>query len=294
MSYKPRMRGTRFRRPATKKQSSKEKRGDRQTSTFYEEPTPIDPSQVSSKTANVLEHLGNQRFALPPFSEHFQRWMMDVRSVLTDFESELPDAADQSYHESVEKILSSTQNVLDKHVDTEKGISEETSKLQQELTACEIEILKQQRKYRVGAHDVRRGYERSAEKLRGDIDSLDKKRSKLLRKGPNLLEKILRRPEKGLEASASALQAKRIALGNKKEALQRDLEDLRTTHRSNSKQMMERREALRAKLAEFNRNTLDDALEVRKRASQELCQVMAEAVKRLSGQQPPPSVENIQ
>ncbi len=288
------MRGTRFRRPATKKQSSKEKRGDRQTSTFYEEPTPIDPSQVSSKTANALEHLGNQKFALPPFSEHFQRWMMDVRSVLTEFESELPDAADQSYHESVETILSSTQNALDKHVDAEKGISEETSKLQQELTACEIEISKLQREYRAGAHDVRRGYERSAEKLREDIDSLDKKRSKLLRKGPNLLEKILRRPEKRLEASANALQAKRIALGNKKETLQRDLEDLRTTHRSNSKQMTERREALRAKLAEFKRNTLDDALEVRKRASKELCQVMAEAIKRLSGQQPPPSVENIQ
>lgn len=288
------MRGTRFRRPATKKQSSKEKRGERQTSTFYEEPTPIDPSQVSSKTANALEHLGNQRFALPPFSEHFQRWMMDVRSVLTEFESELPDAADQSYYASVEKILSSTQNGLDKHVDAEKGISEETSKLQQELTACEIEISKLQREYKAGAHDVRRGYERSAEKLRGDIDSLDKKRSKLLRKGPNLLEKILRRPEKGLEASASALQVKRIALGNKKETLQRDLEDLRTTHISNSKQMTERSEALRAKLAEFKRNTLDDALEVRKQASQELCQVMAEAVKRLSGQQPPPSVENIQ
>jgi len=294
MGYEPRMRGRRFRRPATKKLSSKEKREERETTTFYREREPVDPLQVSSRTSNALDHLGNQRFALPPFSEHFQRWMKNVRAILAEFETDLPAAADQAYHETVEKILTNVQDAFGKRIDAEKGISEEFSKLQQELTACELELSKLEHEYRARVHEVRRGYEKSAEKLRGEMDSLDRERSRLLRKASTLLERIFRRPDTRLEESASALQSKRAALGNKKATLKRDLDNLRADYESKSKQLTEHREALRAKLAEIGGNTLDDALDVRKLACQELPRVVAEAVSRLSRQQPPPNVENIQ
>jgi chaperonin cofactor prefoldin len=287
------MRGRRFRRPATKKPSSTEKREERETSAFYQEREPLDPLQVSSKASNALEHLGNQRFALPPFSEHFQRWMKDVRVILAEFETDLP-AVDQAYHETVERTLTNAQDAFGKRIDAENNVSEETSTLQQELTACGVELSKLEHEYRARAHEVRRGYERSAEKLRGEMDSLDKDRSNLLRRGPTLFERIFRRPDTRLEESASALQSKKAALGNKKATLNRDLDNLRADYESNSKQLTVRREALRAKLAEVRGNTLDDALEIRRLACQELCRAMAEAVSRLLGQHAPPNAENIQ
>lgn len=294
MGFEPRMRGRRFRRPTTKKLSSKEKREERETSAFYQEREPVDPLQVSSRTSNVLEHLGNQRFALPPFSEHFQRWMKDVRVILAEFETDLPTAADQAYHETVDKTLTNVQDAFGKRVDAEKGISEETSTLQQELTACEGELSKLEHEYRTRTHEVRRGYERSAGKLRGEMDSLDRKRSKLLQKGPTLLERIFRRPDTKFEESTSAMQSKRAALGNKKATLNLDLGNLRNEYESKSKQLTDHIEALRAKLAETRSNTLDDALEVRRLGCRELRQVVAEAVGRLPRQQPPSNVENIQ
>ena len=124
MSSEPRMRGTRFRRPSTKKHS-KERRKEHETSVFYQEATPIDPSQVSSKILNALEHLGTQRFALPPFSDHFERWIKDVEAVLTEFETELPDMADQPYRVTVHNVLSSLREALRRQIEAEKDSSGE-------------------------------------------------------------------------------------------------------------------------------------------------------------------------
>lgn len=288
------MRGRRFRRPATKKLSSKEKRGEREIFTFYQEREPVDPLQVSSRTSNALEHLGNQRFALPPFSEHFQRWMKDVRAILAEFETDLPGAVDQVYHETAEKILTNVQDAFGKRIDAEKHISEESSTMQQELTACELELSKLEHEYRARAHEARRGYDKFAEKLRGEINSLDKERLKLLRKSPTILGKIFRRPDTRLGKSASALQSKKTALGHKEATLKRDLDNLRADHESKRKQLIEHKEILRVRLTEFKGNTLNDALEIRKLASQELRRVVAEAISRLPKQQPPSNVENIQ
>ena len=82
MSYEPRTRGMRSRRTATKKPASKPNKGGEQKEVFYEENIPVNPQDVSSRVINALEHLGNQRFGMAPFAEHFQRWILDIESVL--------------------------------------------------------------------------------------------------------------------------------------------------------------------------------------------------------------------
>ncbi len=294
MGFEPRMRGTRFRRPATKKQSSKEKREEHETSVFYQERIPVDPSQVSSRILNSLEHLGSQRFILPPFSEHFERWIKDVESILAEFETELPDVSDQAYRETVDGFLSNVQEALRKRVDAEKGNSEAISKLQQELIPCELELSKLAHEYRTRTHETKRGYERSFEALRGEIDSLDKRRLKLLRKGSSILEKILHRSVAKVEESTGALQSKRADLGSKEATLKGDLDNLRADYENKRKRLAERQQSLKAKLSEFKGDRLDDALEVRRAACQELCRAVAEAVARLPEGRITSNAENIQ
>lgn len=293
MSSEPRMRGTRFRRPSTKKHS-KERREERETSIFYQEATPIDPSQVSSRTLNALEHLGAQRFALPPFSEHFERWIKDVEAVMTEFETKLLNMADQPYRVTVQNVQSSLREALQKQIEAEKDSSGETSKLLQELNACELELSKFEHEYGIQTYNARKRNERAVGKLRGEIDVLDKRRLKLLRKRPSILERILHKPGTKLEESTSVLQSKRTEFDKRGTLLQHELDELRTNFEVKNKHLRERQELLKAKLAEFNRNTSNDALEVRNTACQELRLAVTQALDRSSKAQIAANPKNTQ
>ena len=293
MSSEPRMRGTRFRRPSTKKHS-KEKRGEHEASVSYIEEEPIDPSRVSSGILNALEHLGTQRFALPPFSEHFQRWIKDVEAVLMEFETKLPEMADEAYRVTVQDHLSLLREVLDKQVDAEKDTSGETSKLLQDLSACELELSKLEREYRTVTYETRKKHEKALGKLRNEIDLLDKRRLKLLRKQASIVDRILHRSSVKLEASTDALQSKRTDLDHEGTLLQTKLDELRANYEVKRGHLRERQELLKAKLDDFNRTTSNDALEVRTTACKEFGLAVTQAVERSSKREITPDADNIQ
>lgn len=293
MSFEPRMRGTRFRRTTTKKQS-REKKEEHETAVFYQEEAPANPAQVSLGVLNALQHLGTQRFALPPFSEHFERWIKDVESTLTEFEAELPKVADQSYRMTVERILSDVQQDFHKRIDAEKGSSEALSKLQQELTSCELELSRLEREHRRRMNETKRGHEKSLEALRSEIDLLDRQRLKLLRRAPTILERILHRSGSKLEDSTIALQSKRTVMGTKEATLKHDLDNLREGYETSRKKLAEQQQSLKAKLSELKGNRLDDALETRTATCQELSRAVTEAIDRLPRSQTTSNAENIQ
>lgn len=248
---------------------------------FYEEASPPDPSQIRTATLNSLEHLGNQRFALPPYSEHFQRWMKDIAALLSDFETQLPEAVDEQYKESIEKTLSNLQVALKERTETETSISSKLSDAQQQLAAYEGELSKLDHDYKTRTHEVTRRYEQSFEKLRREIDTLDEERLRILHKKPTLLQKLFRRSDANLEGKANGLRSKKKALGDRKEALKQDLETRRVEYENRRGQVTERLSALRAELEESKGSKLDDALEIRKAACEELRREVSDAVDRL-------------
>jgi molecular chaperone GrpE (heat shock protein) len=131
-------------------------------------------------------------------------------------------------------------------------------------------------------------------KLRGEIDLLDKRRLRLLRKRPSIVERVLHRSGTKLEESTSALQSKRTDFDDKGTLFQHELDELRANYEAKRGHLRERQQSLKAKLAEFNRNTSNDALEVRNAACQELCRAVAQAVDRSSKAQIAADAENTQ
>ncbi|MGA8905527.1 MAG: hypothetical protein WB661_11040, partial [Candidatus Bathyarchaeia archaeon] len=243
---------------------------------------------------NALEHLGTQRFALPPFSEHFERWIKDVEAVMTEFETKLPNMTNQPYSVNVQNVLSSLRETLRKQIEAEKDSSGEASKLLQELNVCELELSKLEHEYGAQTYNARKRNERAVGKLKGEIDVLDKRRLKLLRKRPSIIERILHRPGPKLEESTSALQSKRTEFDKSGTLLQHELDELRANFDVKSEHLRERQEALKAKLAEFNRNTSNDALEVRNAACQELRLAVTQALDRSSKAQITANPKNTQ
>ena len=55
---------------------------------YAQEETPVPPlGEVVEKTLVKLRNLGSQKFAVSPFSQYFDDWLVNVREVLSEFES---------------------------------------------------------------------------------------------------------------------------------------------------------------------------------------------------------------
>jgi len=289
MTYEPRSRGIRFRRTSTKK-ASREKKNEKETY-VYEERTPVDPEQVYAKVVNSLEHLGSQRFALPPFAEHFKRWTTDLDSVLEEFSTTMPQAADEEFKQATTKLLGDLKGELDKRIDAEKRVGSELSDLQHQLSACELEITQLEQEQRKRKEDVKRGYEKSKRQLQSEIAALDRHRNALLKRKPSFLERLLGKSNTGLEESASKAQSKRDNLAGKEKGMQHQLDGVKSDYATKRKGLDERASMLRDKLAGLKSASIDDALEMRKSVCQSIRDAVNSSRERLNAN---PKEENAQ
>jgi len=271
----------RSRRAAAKKPALKEKRTSQENAFPYQEVIPVDQHEVSSRITNALEHLGSQRFALPPFYEHFQRWMKDVESVLANFKDSIPEAADKQYEDTVAALMSNIRNELTKRIEGEMALSNQITELQKQLSVHEVEISDLEKEQRNRTHEARRGYEKSIDKIRGEIDALDAQRLKLLRKKPTLLDRILGRSKLKIEGSSHSLQSKRSDLHGKEEKLKLQLDGLRSNYQEKRKEVSMREEELRQQLLELKNSTLDDGLEIRKNVCEQIRLAVEASLDRL-------------
>ncbi len=281
------MRGPRFRRPTTKKLSAKEKREQREESLpYYQEPEQVDPSEVVAKTLNALEHLGNQRFGLPPYSEHYRRWVKDMKALLEEFETQLQNAADQQYRETVDKSLAFVKEEFDRRMAVEAENSVQISSLQKRLDVIGIELSKLEHEYKIGVNEFKKRNEKTAAKLRGEIDTLDKKRLQMIRKKPSLFERLFKKPDLKLESNTSVLRSKKEKLSESREGLKAELTRMRAEYEKKRRQLTVEQEELRTKLARFKEGTSDETLERRRQVCQELRRAIIETVERTTKHAP--------
>lgn len=285
MSYEPRMRGPRFGRTTPKKSSAKKK--EPEPVPFPEEREEIDIARLTANTLNAIDHLGDQRFPLPPFEEHFKRWLVDVESVLTEFETNIPEAADQEYRAQVAKTLGTAQKALEDRIAAERATSAQTAEIDKQIATNQMQLSKLDNDYRIRTREVKERYSKSFEKLNDEIRLLDKQRLQMLRKPPSLLQRIMRRPDVGLQTKTAALKYKRGRLGEGEKRLRDELNNIGLEHERKRDPLVREQEELRAKMAELIRNNLDDALDVRRSACQDLRRAITDAVNRLQQKETP-------
>lgn len=93
-------------------QKTKTKTGKTKTGRYIEEtPTPslIDEAQ---KTLTSLEKLGTQTFALSPFSQYFDNWLVNLRQVLAEFENNPAITVDEIYSKEHNQVIADVESAL--------------------------------------------------------------------------------------------------------------------------------------------------------------------------------------
>ncbi|HKM78810.1 MAG TPA: hypothetical protein VJZ03_07005 [Candidatus Bathyarchaeia archaeon] len=289
MSFVPRMRGKRFLRPASKKA----KRSKEPTPSYvYTSKDKDDSIQIATNILNAVDHLGKQRFALPPFSEHLQRWFTDLQSLVNEFKDRIPEAVDTQFQTEIQEILLNLRGSFSKQTEIEMSASEEQTKLQPELTRLELELSKLEKTYRSKLHEIRLNHDKSNQKLRGEIASLDLKRLQILRKKPTIIQRIMRKSKSGLEGASAELESKRTKLSNGHQTFEQVLLDHRNEYAKDRQKLLTSIDSLRQKIEAYKETVEDDALEIRTQACLQIHSAIDRAMMKIASREPetqPPS-----
>ena len=65
--------------------------------------------EIVNRTLNALNHLGNQRFVLSPFSEQLNLWLTSFKNVLSEFESNPEIVVDDQFAKERSQIVSNIE-----------------------------------------------------------------------------------------------------------------------------------------------------------------------------------------
>ena len=120
--------GKQFSKSAHEKKSKEKKQ--KQGAKYLQEETPQASTQeVAQKTLNSLSKLGNQIFALSPFSQYFDDWLVSIRQVSSEFESNPAITVDESFSKERAQIFLDVEGALAQNRLSESNLTEEAKSL---------------------------------------------------------------------------------------------------------------------------------------------------------------------
>jgi len=171
-----------------------------------EKPAPT-REEVRDRTVKKLQILGNQRFALPPFHENFDRWLMNLREVISEFESNTAIKVDGRFREESSKAISEIELDLDNRRLKESSADEAIRNLID--TKKLLEVIEDE--YVQKTKEVRRRRDQEVKHASNKVDALKAELDRTARMRTGIFRAISRRhrAEKEAEANQRLISARR-------------------------------------------------------------------------------------
>jgi hypothetical protein len=235
---------------STREKKSKEKKQRHGSKYFAEEKPEVTASEVAQKTQNSLSRLGTQVFAISPFSQYFDDWLLNLRELIDDFESNPAVNVDEQFQKEHAQIFQDVQAALAEYkvqeldtnakekaladnnhliLEADREYAEKSSELRNSRTAeirrqtsktheLEDEVARQ-REIRVGFFSFREK-RRVADKLAQTIQRLDEAKKQL--------EITTKNFDVEQEKLHDAYEKKKQELNENSDRLHKELENLET------------------------------------------------------------------
>jgi hypothetical protein len=97
---------------------------------YLQQETPLATTQeVVDKTLTNLNRLGNQIFALSPYSQYYDDWLVNLRQTISEFESAPAIAVDEQFTKQQTQTFSDIEATLAEHRLQEANLSSEAKDL---------------------------------------------------------------------------------------------------------------------------------------------------------------------
>jgi uncharacterized protein YukE len=108
---------------------AKEKKQKSGAKYLKEESPEINSQEVTLRTLNGLSKLGNQIFALSPFSQYFDDWLVNVRQVISEFESNHAIVTDEQFVKERTQVFLDVEAALTENRLQESNLTDEAKAL---------------------------------------------------------------------------------------------------------------------------------------------------------------------
>jgi len=132
MTYRPQ---TRSRENTARQQSKSERekkikeKKQRVASKYLEEQTEVSAKEASEKALASLSRMGNQIFALSPFSHYFDDWLVNLRQIVAEFESNPNIKVDEQFVKERTQIFLDVEGIFAEERVQESSLDGEAKEL---------------------------------------------------------------------------------------------------------------------------------------------------------------------
>jgi hypothetical protein len=242
--------------------------------TLQEDQVPTS-KEIVDKTLSRLRNLGNQIFALSPFSEHFSRWLIDLRVVLSEFESNPTVNADDYFMKERSRILSNVELELEKRRREEVSCDE----AMRSLSDNRILLERIEEEYAAGSREIEERKRSEIKRLSSNVDGFRKEVNRIARMKTGIFRTVSKKEK--IEREAEATQRLTSAQGELASAVQNfgaEHEKLRNEHEKRKQTLMEQ---IKDEEKEVENQDVDGSLETRRAA----CEALVNAVNALVGRE---------
>jgi DNA repair exonuclease SbcCD ATPase subunit len=267
------------RRPRRSK--SKSKPGKHGTGGAYrlEEEHTLTAAEIVDRTLNSLSRLGNQRFAVAPFHEHYDRWLLSVRNVISELEASSTVTVDDHFKDECLRVLSDIELTLKDRRAKEVSNDEAARFVNRDFLDTQSLLAQTEREYAAKMNEIAAKREDAIKPVATNLGRLRQELSRISRMRAGFLRGISKKVKahKTTEATQKLDTTKR-KLATIEQSFATEQKKLQGEHERRRRQILEQIANYQKEIANLESGPkVDDALDVRHAT----CDALVNAVKSL-------------
>jgi hypothetical protein len=116
---------------ATKEKKTKEKKQKQTAKRLVEETPEVSAKEVAERALAGVNRLGNQIFALSPFSQYFDDWLVNLKQTISEYETNPAVTADEQFQKDCEKVFADVEAALAEDRLAESTLTQEAKALEE-------------------------------------------------------------------------------------------------------------------------------------------------------------------
>jgi hypothetical protein len=280
MGYRPQARTARdFVRRSEKAKQKKSDKERASSSQVFSEERVLTSREVFDRTLNTLNHLGNQRFPIAPFYEHFDRWLLNLRTVLSEFESNPLISVDEQFAKQYSQVLSDIEQALKERREKEVSHEEEIRRINRNLQDARNLLARTEHEHAVKEKEIADRKKRAIKPPVGKAKKPRKEQNRIVPSGTSFLRGLFRKaqPQKETETTQIPASAKR-EVSRIEQSFADEQKKLQDEYDRREQSILEKVANHQKEIEDLEAKTsIDDAVNLRREA----CEALVDAVNAL-------------
>ena len=264
----------------TRPKTKTEKQQSSSAYTFIEEHVQTF-NEVVDRTLNSVRRLGSQRFALAPFHEHFDRWLLNLRIVLSEFDSNPSVKVDDQFVKESSQALSDIDSALKEKRLKEVSFEESVRRVNQKLLDSRNLLAQAEREYASKTREITDRKEHAVRPVASKLGTLKEELNRMVRMRSSFLRNVLKVGVQKETEATQRLDFTKKELATIEHSFTAEQEQLQDKYKRRRQQLLEQIADHQREIESLEANSpINDAVEERQAACDALINALNTLLQR--------------